>query len=98
MDYAPYVYVIPSSGPDLTCGRTASAETFAIDFLHEAYSDPQFASKQADIYNKIASLADWILTRQHTNSTPFYNSNTKHSQNQPTPLPTQQSTNKHKHI
>jgi len=86
MDYAPYVYAIPGISPDLTWGRAAFAAAFAIDFLHEAYFDPQFASKKIDIYNKIVSLADWILTQQHTNPTPFYNSNTKHTQNQPTPL------------
>jgi hypothetical protein len=66
MDYAPYIYVIPGSGPDLSWGRAAFAAAFAIDFLYEAYSDPQFSSKQTDIYNKIASLADWILTQQYT--------------------------------
>jgi len=66
MDYAPYVYVIPGSGPDPTWGRAAFAAAFAIDFLYEAYSDPQFSSKQTDIYNKIVSLADWILTQQYT--------------------------------
>jgi len=66
MDYAPYVYVIPGSGPDLTWGRAAFAAAFATDFLHEAYHDSQFASKQTDIYNKIVSLADWILTQQCT--------------------------------
>jgi len=42
MDYAPYVYVIPGSGPDLTWGRAAFAAAFAIDFLHEAYHNPEF--------------------------------------------------------
>jgi len=68
MDYAPYVYVIPGSGPDPTWGRAAFAAAFAIDFLYEAYSDPQFSSKQTDIYNKIVSLADWILTQQYTSN------------------------------
>jgi hypothetical protein len=66
MDYAPYVYVIPGSGPDLTWGRAAFAAAFAIDFLYEAYHNPQFASKQTEIYNEIVSLADWILTQQCT--------------------------------
>jgi len=66
MDYVPYVYVIPGSGPDPTWGRAAFAAAFAIDFLYEAYSDPQFSSKQTDIYNKIVSLADWILTQQNS--------------------------------
>jgi len=66
MDYAPYVYVIPGSGPDPTWGRAAFAAAFAIDFLHHAYSNSEFASKQTDIYDKIVSLADWILTQQYT--------------------------------
>ncbi|MEM3698124.1 MAG: hypothetical protein QXQ94_11660 [Candidatus Bathyarchaeia archaeon] len=66
MDYAPYVYVIPESGPDPAWGRAAFAAAFAIDFLYEAYSKPQFASKQTDIYNKIVSLADWLITQQCT--------------------------------
>jgi hypothetical protein len=68
MDYAPYVYVIPGSGPDLSWGRAAFAAAFAIDFLYEAYSGPQFSSRQTDIYNKIVSLADWILTQQYTSN------------------------------
>ena len=39
MDYAPYVYVIPESGPDMMWGRAAFAAAFAIDFLYEAYFD-----------------------------------------------------------
>jgi len=66
MDYAPYVYVIPGSGPDPTWGRAAFAAAFAIDFLYEAYYDPQFATKQTDIYNKVVSLADWLITQQYT--------------------------------
>ena len=66
MDYAPYVYVIPGTGPDSTWGRAAFAAAFAIDFLYEAYYDSQFATKQTDIYNKIVSLADWVLTQQNT--------------------------------
>jgi len=68
MDYAPYIYIIPGSGPDPAWGRAAFAAAFAIDFLYEAYSDPQFSSKQTDIYNKIGSLADWILTQQYTSN------------------------------
>jgi hypothetical protein len=68
MDYAPYVYVIPGSGPDPSWGKAAFAAAFAIDFLYEAYSDPQFSAKQTDIYNTILSLADWILTQQYTSN------------------------------
>jgi hypothetical protein len=66
MENAPYVYIIPPSTPDPTWGRAAFAAAFSIDFLYEAYSDPQFSSRQTDIYNKIVSLADWILTQQYT--------------------------------
>ena len=66
MDYAPYVYVIPSSGPDLTTGKAVLAASFAINFLCEAYSAKQFESNKIAIYNKIVELADWILTQQCT--------------------------------
>lgn len=67
MDYAPYVYVIPDSGPDQEWGRAAFAAAFAIDFLYEAHSHVQFEDRRVEINNKIASLADWILTQQCTN-------------------------------
>jgi hypothetical protein len=66
MDYAPYVYVIPSSGPDLTSGKAAFAAAFANDFLTEAYNAKQFENEQSEIYSKIISLADWLLTQQYT--------------------------------
>jgi len=66
MDYAPYVYVIPESGPDLATGKAVLAASFAIDFLCEAYSAKQFEDAKAAIYNKIVELADWILTQQRT--------------------------------
>jgi len=68
IDYAPYLYVIPPNTPDLTWGRAASAAAFSIDFLYQAYYDSQYASKQIEIYNKIVSLADWILTQQYTSN------------------------------
>ena len=68
MENAPYVYVIPPSTPDPAWGKAAFAAAFAIDFLYEAYSDPQFSSRQTDIYNKIISLANWILTQQYTSN------------------------------
>jgi len=68
VDYAPYVYVIPPGTPDLEHGRAAFAAAFAIDFLYEAYSAEQFESSKTDIYNKIISLADWILTQQCTDN------------------------------
>jgi len=66
IDYAPYVYVIPGSGPDLTFGKAAFAAAFAIDFLTEAYNAKQFENKQSEIYSKVVSLADWLLTQQYT--------------------------------
>lgn len=67
MDYAPYVYVIPPSTPDPAFGRSVFAAGFAIDFLFEAYATEQFDVHKADIYTKIVTLADWILTQQCLN-------------------------------
>jgi hypothetical protein len=67
MDYAPYVYVVPPDTPDPEWGRAAFAAAFAIDFLYEAYSSKQFEDRKTEIYNKIVSLADWVLTQQCTN-------------------------------
>ncbi len=67
MDYAPYVYVIPPDTPDPEWGRAAFAAAFAIDFLSEAYSAKQFEDRKTAIYDKIVSLADWLLTQQCTN-------------------------------
>ncbi|MCW4046585.1 MAG: hypothetical protein NWE99_03360 [Candidatus Bathyarchaeota archaeon] len=66
MDYAPYVYVIPPDTPDPAFGRGALAASFAIDFLYEAYSAAQFEDRKPEIYSKIVSLADWLLTQQCT--------------------------------
>jgi hypothetical protein len=68
MDYAPYVYVVPESGPDMEWGRAAFAAAYAVDFLFEAYFDPQFDARSAEIEAKIVELADWILTQQCTDS------------------------------
>jgi hypothetical protein len=66
IDYAPYVYYIPGTGVDTSWGQAAFVAAFAIDFLYEAYYDSQFSSKQTEIYNKIVSLADFIVTQQNT--------------------------------
>ena len=66
VDYAPYVYVIPGSGPDLSTGKAVLAAAFAIDFLCEAYSAKQFEDRKTAICDKIVSLADWLLTQQCT--------------------------------
>lgn len=68
MDYAPYLYVTPQTGPDLTWGKAAFAAGFAVDFLYEAYFDVQFDNRSAEIEAKIVELADWILTQQVTDS------------------------------
>lgn len=68
MDYAPYVYVVPESGPDPEWGKAAFAAGFAVDFLFEAYFDPQFEGRSAEIEAKIVALDDWILTQQCTDS------------------------------
>jgi hypothetical protein len=73
MDYAPYLYVTPGSGPDLTWGKAAFAGAFAVDFLYEAYFSPQFDSQSGEIEAKIVELADWILTQQNIdNQNPAY--------------------------
>jgi hypothetical protein len=68
MDYAPYVYVIPPDTPDPAWGKAAFAAAFAVDFFFEAYANPQFEGRRTEITSKIASLADWILTQQCTES------------------------------
>jgi hypothetical protein len=68
MDYAPYVYVVPGSGPDMEWGKAVFAAAFAGDFLFEAYFDPQFDGRSAEIEAKIVELADWILTQQCTDN------------------------------
>ncbi len=68
MDYAPYLYVDPQTGPDLTWGKAALGAGFAVDFLYEAYFNPQFDDRSTEIEAKIVELADWILTQQVTDS------------------------------
>jgi len=68
LDYAPYLYYIPDSGPDLSYGRGVAAAAFALDFLYEAYQDKRLESRKSEIYNKIVSLADFILTQQCTDN------------------------------
>jgi hypothetical protein len=73
MDYAPYLYVTPTGGPDLTWGKAAFAAAYAVDFLYEAYFDDQFDGRSSEIEEKIVQLANWILTQQNTdNQTPAY--------------------------
>jgi hypothetical protein len=51
-------------GPDPAFGRGTFAAAFAIEFLCEAYLQPQFAAVQTDILAKVEVLADWLLTQQ----------------------------------
>ncbi|HSV49694.1 MAG TPA: hypothetical protein VLH35_05210, partial [Candidatus Acidoferrales bacterium] len=64
MDYAPNVYVIPPNTPDPAYGKGVLAASFAINFLYDAYSAPQFENRKADIHAKIVNLANWALTQQ----------------------------------
>jgi hypothetical protein len=64
VDNAPYLYVTPGVGPDLTWGKAALAAGFAVDFLYELFFDAQFDDRTPEIEAKIAELADWILTQQ----------------------------------
>lgn len=62
-DYTPYAYIVPPDTPDPEWGRTAFAAAFAIEFLYEAYFAKQFEERKTAIYDKVVSLADWILTQ-----------------------------------
>ena len=53
-------------GPDPAYDRGAFPAAFAIDFLYEAYGAKQFEARKTEILNKIAELADFILTQQCT--------------------------------
>ena len=68
-----YTYYVAKNGkvedPDPAFGKGAFPAAFAIDFLYQAYSASQFASKQTEIRAKIVELADFILTQQCTDNT-----------------------------
>lgn len=65
-----YTYYVAKGGTvdhgDKSFGKGAFPAAFAIEFLSEAYSVPQFASLQATILTKIVELANWLLTQQST--------------------------------
>ena len=70
MQYSPHLYVTPGTGPDPRWGRAVSAAAFAIDFLYKAYHTPRFPkSRRPAIYEKIVSLAEFILTQQFVSDT-----------------------------
>ena len=65
MQYAPHLYIIRGVGPDPRWGRAVSAAAFAIDFLYDAYHNPRSPrSRRPAIYEKVVSLAEFILTQQ----------------------------------
>jgi len=64
MDYAPYFYYIPQVGVDPEWGRGPAPASHAIDFLYEAYHDPQFNGEKTTIHKKIVELADYLLSIQ----------------------------------
>ncbi|RLI20535.1 hypothetical protein DRO54_06065 [Candidatus Bathyarchaeota archaeon] len=64
IDYAPYFYVIPDSGPDEAFGKGVAAAAHAIDFLYEAYNDKRFEDRRSQILDKIIELADFIVSLQ----------------------------------
>ncbi len=68
MAYAPYLYVTPGVGPDLTWGKAAFAGAFTIDFLYEAIFDDQFDDRSNEIEAKIVEIADWIVSQQNTDN------------------------------
>ena len=55
-------------GPDPAYGQGVFPAAFAIDFLYQAYSAPQFAANQAAILAEIVSLANFIVSQQCTNA------------------------------
>jgi hypothetical protein len=55
-------------GPDPAYLRGVMAAAFAIEFLYEAYSAPQFSANQSAILSQVQTLANWILTQQCTNA------------------------------
>jgi hypothetical protein len=63
-----YTYYVSKDGAvegsDPAFMRGTFAAAFAIEFLYETYSAPQFSAVQSDILTKIVSLADWLLTQQ----------------------------------
>jgi hypothetical protein len=67
-----YTYYVAKGGTvghgDQEYGKGSFPAAFAIEFLCEAYSASQFASKQAEILAKIVELADWLLTQQCTDN------------------------------
>ncbi len=67
-----YTYYVAKGGlvegPDPAFGRGTLAAAFAVDFLCEAYSAPQYSAAQSDILAKIVGLSDWLLTQQCVDS------------------------------
>jgi len=55
-------------GPDPGFGRGTFAAAFAVNFLCEAYSAPQYSTVKSIILAKIVSLCDWLVSQQCTDS------------------------------
>ena len=55
-------------GPDPAFGQGVFPAAFAIDFLYQAYSAPQFSANQVAILAEIVSLANFIVSQQCTNA------------------------------
>ena len=55
-------------GPDPAFGQGVFPAAFAIDFLYQAYTAPQFSANQATILAEIVSLANFIVSQQCTNA------------------------------
>jgi len=69
LEYAPYFYYLPETGNvDLEWGRGPAPASFAIEFLYEAYNSKKFEDMKTNIYNKIVSLADYLLSIQCVDS------------------------------
>jgi hypothetical protein len=64
MDYAPYFYVIPKTGVDPQWQRGPAPAAHTIDFLAQAYENPQFEAQKQAIYDKIVELADYLVSVQ----------------------------------
>lgn len=69
MDYAPYFYYLPDYGTvDPEWGRGPAPAAFTIDFLAEAYNAKEFETEKTDIYDKLVSLAEYLLSIQCNDS------------------------------
>ena len=66
LSYAPYFYVDSSGEPDLDWGKGVAPAAHAIDFLYEIYNDSRFDERKSEVFGKIVSLADFLVSLQCT--------------------------------